>query len=344
MHQLTGLPDNVAEVIRTAVICEFATVSAAGVPIDTPLLYFWSDGLRSLDVATGLAYPAKAERARRNPKVGLLLEGGAGQPIVSVAGVAAVRDADLQRNLERYLSEVAWDIPMGAPWSKARAAIWYWARIIVSVTPRHIRWWPSADDMDRPPQRWDAPAGWSFPQSDPAPAGQVSAAPKWREYPWREFAASFLDKGVPGHLTLCDDDGYPLPIRARWIELLEDGFRLDIPRGAPWRRRGKATLTFAGAATFVGEVTEQGPDLILTTERVLPILPTVENPNELWEPSEHTRTELMRRLVQEAQRRGQPVPTVLETLPPFTDGARARIAGADRFRETEAAVMESSGP
>jgi hypothetical protein len=52
----------------------------------------------TIDVATGLASLAKTPRVRRHPKVGLLLEGNGepDQPGVSVAGIGAGRDADIQ--------------------------------------------------------------------------------------------------------------------------------------------------------------------------------------------------------------------------------------------------------
>jgi len=326
MKPFSGLPEEVVNRIRTGIVSQFATMSSAGVPIDTPSLYFPSEDLATIDLATGLAYPAKAERARKNPKVGLLIEGMPDQPVVSIAGLAAVADADLQMNAERYLAETAYTLPGGVSWEVARPAIWYWTRIIIKVAPQTVRWWDSPAAMDSAPHVWRAPADTPIPASDPAPAGAVSAAPNWGQRPWREQARGMLEMGAPGHLTLADSDGFPLPIQARGVELGDDGFVLDIPAGAPWGRQGKATFTFEGRATFVGEVSDEGGKARFVVERALPALPLATDPRELWAPAAETFNNLMRRLTHEAERRGRPLPVLPEQLPPFTAGAQMRMA------------------
>ena len=74
MHVLTGLPDHVVELLDSVPQAEFGTVSSSGVPIDTPMLLFPSDGLRTFDVGTGLSI--SQGRAGAQESEGRLAHGG----------------------------------------------------------------------------------------------------------------------------------------------------------------------------------------------------------------------------------------------------------------------------
>jgi hypothetical protein len=343
MSMKEELPLHVVELMKTSSVAEYATVTASGVPIDTPVLFFPSKGLSSLDLATGLSYPAKAERARRNPRVGMLLEGNPGEPVVSIAGMAAVRDADLQANAMRYLSEAGSTLPHNPDWLLARQAVWYWTRILVEVTPTRVLWWDSAAAMDQLPQRWEAPSGTIFPQSDPTPPGTTSRAAKWAERPWQELADQALHKHAPGHLSVLDNEGFPLPVRARAIATTEAGFALDVPAGIPWTIAGEACLTFGGLETFIGDVTRENGKVAMRVDRVLPVFPMTEDQRQLWQPTDDTREQLMRRLREETGRRGQSIPTIPLERPEPTDGCKRRMERAKALAGVRTTAIAGAG-
>jgi hypothetical protein len=85
---IAKLADSVKSLMGSCISAEVATVSAAGLPIDTPVFAFKASEGARIDIATGLAHPANAERAWRSP----------------VAAIAAVRDSDIQANLDRCIA------------------------------------------------------------------------------------------------------------------------------------------------------------------------------------------------------------------------------------------------
>jgi hypothetical protein len=125
---------------------------------------------------------------------------------------------------------------------------------------------------------------------------------------------------------LIDAEGYPVPIRARTITATQEGFAIDVPTGAPRPATSKASLTFQGIETFVGEITAQGGRTHLRVDRALPIFPITSDLKELWEPAPHTFAELMRRLHHETKRRGQAIPAIPAERPSPTEGYRLRLA------------------
>jgi hypothetical protein len=243
------LPESTLPVYRQFITCEFASLTAKREPITYPLTPYVSADGRTLDVSTGVTYPAKAERARRNPQVALLYSYPQGSglqaaPTVLVYGHAAVRDQDLQANMDRYVRELqARDfMPPLPPWILRRIG-WYFARMWIEITPQRVLWW-EAGKLDLAPHEWTAPTDLVLPASDPAPQG--AQPPRWKDTPtdWRPRAAyAAQNLGAPV-LTVVDAAGYPVPYRVKHARVTGKGFALELPAYLPAPAQGSACLTF----------------------------------------------------------------------------------------------------
>jgi len=214
-------------------------LTRSGDPVTWPVTPYVGVDRRTVDVATGLTYPLKAERARRNPKVALSFSYPAGSghdrpATVMIQGLATVRDRDLVATSSRYLQSSADRFPdafAGIPKFMLRRMDWYWTRMWVEVTPIRVRWWDDGD-LSVAPRIWNAPAGTVAPQSDPPPTGH--GAGSWNAHApsdWRGRSAGAIERlGLPV-LTTVDADGWPLPLRTVAAVPTADGFDVVLPTG-----------------------------------------------------------------------------------------------------------------
>ena len=121
--------------------------------------------------------------------------------------------------------------------------------------------------------------------------------------------------------------------------LSDDGFVLDVPRGAPWKPLGPASLCFSGRGTFVGQATTTTDGVHFTVDRRLPDLPLMADPAQLWTPQPETKANLMDRLEKELARRGLTLPHIPEEPPGPTEGSLAAHAG----HHAEPPALHSAG-
>jgi hypothetical protein len=254
-------PSELVPVWEGSVTAEFASLTRTGTPITVPTTPYVDAADRTIDITTGLTYPAKAERARRDPRVCLLFADPVGSDVdhpatVLVQGLATVRDSDLQANTDRYIEVSRQKYPSalkGTPRFVLHRMGWYFARIWIEITPLHVRWWPSRA-LDEEPQTWHAPSGTAAPLSDPAPTG---AQPKpWLAPPssWRDAAAHVCER-LPLHdLTVIDGNGFPMCLPVTGTRLVDDGFVFHLGQGAPAFSEGPACFTLhAHAEVFTGQ-------------------------------------------------------------------------------------------
>jgi hypothetical protein len=259
--RIVGATDLVAAV-APFLTTEYASLTRAGHPITWPVTPYPGHDGHTVDVTTGLTYPLKAERARRDPRVGLCFSHPAGSgherpPVVSIQGLATVHDADLVANSARYLALSRAKLPEVSArtprWLLARMD-WYWTRIWISITPVRALWWDDGD-LSRPPRVWSAAEGTVAPPSDPAPSGTTSGS--WRtrasDGDWRGATRGIVDRlGLPT-ITVVDPTGAPLALPCSSADHTENGFVVGLPNGVD-AGDGPVSLTFhTHGATFDGQ-------------------------------------------------------------------------------------------
>jgi len=317
-------PAELDEVFAGAITCQYASLTRAGAPVTVPTTPYTGAG--TLDVSTGLTYPAKAERARRNPNVALLFAdpiGAAsdGAPVVLVQGHAAVRDGELQANTDRYARVAVAKLPQatkGQPKLLLKQMVFYYARIWIEITPLHISWWPDRD-LATAPQAWHAQDGRALPESDPAPSGRQP--PAWLEPPsqWRDVAARALQELPLADLTVRGADGFPVCVPVTPGLLADDEVPLAVGVGAPALAPGAACLTVHGHDarfttqenhTLIGHLVDAGNGPRLRVERALADWSLVGSRAQIALGFMAKGRRLRPRLKAEAARRGQQVPRV----------------------------------
>ena len=252
-HVLTGHDLELDTIVGTAsrfITTEYASLTAAGAPITWPVTPYRGEHGTTLDVSTGLTYPLKAERARRERRVALSFTFPAGSgldpaPVIAVQGLATVRDRDLVATSSRYFAESKARFPElydSMPEFVMRRMAWYWTRMWVEVTPIRVLWWEGGD-LTRAPRQWLAPLGTDAPASDPPPSGRGAGSWNPAQTDWRDRSDGVIERlGLPV-LTVVDDSGFPIPLKTRAARRTADGFAVVPPVGVEVRP-GPAFLSF----------------------------------------------------------------------------------------------------
>lgn len=177
-----SLPADVEAVFRNFRTCEFSTLARDGTPITWPTLPFWDAPNQRFIVTTSIGFPQKAYNVRRDGRVSLLFSEPTGSglerpPAVLIQGDATAPDeivttlSGYEDGLRQTFERQPGSMVFSANPLIRHFADWYYMRLMITVTPRAIRWWPGGD-MTVPPRVVEQVAG---PTSDGAGDDQEAA-------------------------------------------------------------------------------------------------------------------------------------------------------------------------
>lgn len=316
------IPPALNPVFQKFFASEYAYFTPKGEPLCWPVSPYWYPDRGVLAIATGLAYPNKAEYPKRNPRVALffsnpMFSGLEAAPKVLVQGDATVIDEDIQENTDRYVTEMRHKFPqarVGLNTLTVKFLDFYLPRLWVEITPVRIFVWHEGRDE---PEIFGRDPGDTSDQeqqqiTDHSPVG-LGVLLEWIR---RLGEAVIAVKGP---------NGYPNMVRTRvWAE---DGDKIGLENSPG---TGAAALTFhyarLGGVRFNtqmarGWVEETETGFVFRTRRIVGMLGADQKTASGLLPALGTLAgsvfpfsaipriaDLRRRLHKELARRGQAMP------------------------------------
>jgi hypothetical protein len=302
------IPDSIARTLESSVAAEYAYFTPKGDPLCWPVTPFWYPERGVLAIATGLAYPNKADYAKVNSKVALCFSNLGDSRLranrtVVVQGDAKVLDQDIQKNTDRYVRELRRKFGVariGLNSISIRFMSFYLPRLWVEITPVRILVYASASSrrakvIGRP---IELPA-----------RNVVSAIPKLNQRE-AERLAKVVQSFRRAVATLEGRDGYPVITPTPASPRRDGNLALD-----PGLGQGRACLTFhrhALGGTLLEAYIARGTMLeksdgrsLFVPERLVPFFG-----NGFFFPFSLVphMAKLRRRLMIELEQRGQPMP------------------------------------
>ncbi len=224
------VPSDLARIFDRFIVTEYAYFTPKGEPLCWPVTPYWNAETDTISIATGLAYPSKADYAKRNPKVAVLFSAAKGSGMsdrthILVQGDATVRDENIQENTDRYVSEMRRKFP------QARLAL-------NPLTVRLLDFYLPRLWVDIDPVRIISEGRLLLGPALPERAGEK--VPELATIAPEEMAALFkvAEREETGVLTMKGADGYPILQRVH-TRPAKDSLEIDAA-AAP----GPAALTF----------------------------------------------------------------------------------------------------
>lgn len=156
------------------ITCEFSTLARDGTPITWPTMPAYWPARNQFVILASAGLAQKAVNARRNPRVALLFSDATGSGLHDPPSVLVQGDAEAPDRLLTDLDDLDPEFVTAAtarmrlllerqpsmrlylanPLTR-RIMDWYFVRLMITVTPRRILWWPGGD-FDSVPEVWEA--------------------------------------------------------------------------------------------------------------------------------------------------------------------------------------------
>jgi general stress protein 26 len=155
-----ALPNEIEDILKAALVCEFSVVDARGRPVTHPMVPLYDGEL--IYMTSSILFSKKLDHVRANPKVAISISDQHavhGEPFsdrVTIQGDATLREADVHTDWERILPLWTAKEPIVSMFYAKRVALpLFWERVIIELRPRRALLWEGGR-TDVPPKTFVA--------------------------------------------------------------------------------------------------------------------------------------------------------------------------------------------